>query len=112
LVSGNVVFEGDGEARAPRLHLRSAVTLSDLRRQKTTEMHLKLDADRVGEKQLAELKEILLQHVGDCRTYVELAIPRRSRTKLVLSERYSVTPTDELLLKLERLFGERVATLR
>jgi DNA polymerase-3 subunit alpha len=112
LVTATVVFEGESESRVPRLHMRSAMTLMDLRRQKTSEIHLHLSADRVAEKQLQTLKEVLLQHVGDCRTYVHLAIPKRSRTRLVLSERYSVTPSDELLLKLERLFGERVAVLR
>jgi hypothetical protein len=38
--------------------------------------------------------------------------PILSQTRLVLSERYSVSPTDELLVKIERLFGERVAVLR
>jgi DNA polymerase-3 subunit alpha len=112
LVTANVVFEGEDENRVPRLRLRAATTLSDLRRQKTTEMHLHLSVDRVAEKQIQTLKEVLLQHVGDCRTYVHLAIPKRSRTRLALSERYSVNPSDELLVKLERLFGERVAVLR
>jgi hypothetical protein len=31
---------------------------------------------------------------------------------MVLSERFSVTPTDELLVKLEQLFGDKVAVLR
>jgi DNA polymerase-3 subunit alpha len=112
LVSGNVVFEGEGESRAPRLHLKTAVTLLELRQQKTTEMHLHLHADRVGDRELQALKDILLQHVGECRTYVHLSIPNRSQTRLVLSERFSVSPTDELLVKIERLFGERVAVLR
>jgi DNA polymerase-3 subunit alpha len=112
LVTGTVVFEGEEESKVARLHLKSAVTLSELRRQKTTEMHLHLDAERVAEPQLQRLKEVLLQHVGECRTFVHLSIPRRSRTKLVLSERFSVNPSDDLLLKLEQLFGERVAVLR
>jgi DNA polymerase-3 subunit alpha len=112
LVSATVRCEGDGENRVPRLYMKSAATLPALRTQKTTQMHLHLHADRLGEEQVQRLKEILLQHVGDCRTYVHLSIPRRSQTRLVLSERYSVSPTDELLLKLESLFGERVAVLR
>jgi DNA polymerase-3 subunit alpha len=112
LVSATVKFEGDGESRVPRLQMKSAVTLPALRTQKTTQMHLHLHADRLGGEQVQRLKEILLQHVGDCRTYVHLSIPHRSSTRLVLSERYSVSPTDDLLLKLESLFGERVAVLR
>jgi DNA polymerase-3 subunit alpha len=112
LLTGTIALEGEGESVVPRLRLKSAVTLPALRRQKTREMHLMLDADRVGEAQLQQLKSILLQHVGECRTHVTLSIPRRSRTRLVLSERFSVNPSDELLVKLERLFGERVAVLR
>jgi len=112
LVTGTVRMEGEGESRVPRLQLKSVVTLPTLRRQKTREIHLHLDADRVRNEQLEQLRQVLLQHVGECRTHVELDLPRRSRTTLVLSERFSVTPSDELLLKLERLFGERVAVLR
>jgi len=112
LIQGALRFEGEGEGRVPRLQLKSAVTLPALRRQKTREMHLHLDADRVKEEQLEQLRQILLRHVGECRTYIHLSIPKRSQTRMVLSERFSVTPTDELLVQIERLFGERVAVLR
>jgi DNA polymerase-3 subunit alpha len=112
LVTGTVRLEGEGESRVPRLHLRSAVTLPALRRQKTREMHLHLNADMLRPEQVERLKDLLLKHVGECRTCVHLSIPRRSKTRIVLSERFSVTPTDELLVQLERLFGERVAVLR
>jgi len=112
LVTGAVRMEGEGESRVPRLQLKNVVTLAALRRQKTREMHLHLDADRVAREQLERLREILLEHVGECRTHVNLSIPKRSQTRLVLSERFSVNPSDELLVKLERLFGERVAVLR
>ncbi len=111
LLRATVVFEGEGENRAPRLQMKSALTLPTLRTQKTKEMHLRLKADALGPQQLEELKKILLQHVGDCRTHVHLLIPDRSETRLTLSERYSVAPTDELLVKIERLFGNRVAML-
>ena len=112
LVTARLVFDGDGENRVPRLQLKSAMTLDEVRRQKTSEMHLRLIADATSEEQLDQLKGVLLQHVGDCRTYVHLCLPNRSTTRLVLSERYSVAPSDELMLKLERLFGEKVAQLK
>jgi DNA polymerase III subunit alpha len=112
LVTGNLRFEGEGENRVPRMQLRKVVTLPALRRQKTKEMHLHFDADRVQVEQLGQLREVLLQHVGECRTLVTLTLPKRSKTTLVLSERFSVTPNDELLVALERLFGDQVARLR
>lgn len=112
LVSARLKLEGEGEAVAPRLQLVSSITLAQLRAQKTKEVHLHLVADTVERTQLATLKDVLRRHVGDCRTYVHLALPKRSRTVLELAERYDVAPSDELLLELERLFGGRVATLR
>lgn len=112
LVNAAVAFEGEGENQMPRLHLKTINTLSALRRQKTSEMHLHFQVDRLQEEQVQKLKDILLQHVGDCRTYVHIAIPQHSQTRLVLSERFSVAPTDDLLLKLERLFGDRVVAFR
>jgi DNA polymerase-3 subunit alpha len=112
LISGRVVFEGEGEHLVPRLQMKSAATIAALRQQKTSEMQVHLSADRVGEDQLESLKQILLQHVGECRTRVILDIPKQSQTQLTLSERYSVSPTDDLLLKIEQLFGSPVATLK
>ena len=112
LVTGRLKFEGEGDAAVPEMMMDEAVTLATLRLQKTTQMLLRLNSTRVGPEQIPLLKQALLQHVGECRTYLELIQPHHTTTQLVLSERYSVNPTDELLLKLERLFGERVAVLK
>ncbi|MCA9667077.1 MAG: DNA polymerase III subunit alpha [Myxococcales bacterium] len=110
-VTARVVFEGEGEGRVPRLQLKEAQTLEDLRKKKTDRMTLRLDADIAQPEQLAELRSILLAHVGDTPTRVTVTIPNRSEVRLVLSERFSVEPTDDLLLKVERLFGERAVSL-
>jgi DNA polymerase-3 subunit alpha len=112
LVVARLKYEGEGEDLVPRLQLQSAATLEQSRSQKTKEVHLHLAADTVEQQQIGALKELLRQHVGDCKTYIHLALPKRSTTTLELSERYAVDPTDNLLLALERLFGEPVATLR
>lgn len=112
LVTAMAEMEGEGENRTPKLHMRQAATLAELRQQKTTAMHLRLNAEKVQPEQLKQLKETLLRHIGDTRTYVDLTIPHRSRTRLALSERFSVNPSDELLLELERLFGDGAAVLR
>jgi len=45
-------------------------------------------------------------------TWLHLKIPMRSETVLALGDAFSVKPSDELLTRIERLFGERVAVLR
>lgn len=111
LISARLKLEGEEENVVPRLQMNSTVTLADLRSQKTSELHLHLTADGVQVDQIDRLKQLLRGHVGDCKTFVHLALPSRSTTLLELPERYTVSPTDDLLLELERLFGDRVATL-
>jgi len=112
LVTATLEADGQGEDRKQKLQLKEVITLSELRKQKTTEVRLLLDAEKVSQETLARLKEVLLQHVGDCRTVVEVQIPKVSRVRLRLSERFSVTPGEALLVKLERLFGESQVELR
>jgi hypothetical protein len=42
---------------------------------------------------------------------VRLKIGKRSETVIALPDAWSVSPNEELLTRLERLFGDRVATL-
>ncbi len=105
-------MEGEGENPVPKIVMDRAVTLANLRIKETSEMCLRLDGSKVKPEQIAELKEALLQHVGECRTHLEIILPKHSRTHLVLSERFSVNPCDELLVKLERMFGERATVLK
>ena len=112
LVTGRLVVEGgDRDSRQPRIHMKTALTLADLREQKTSTICIRLEHQTEAAK-LDQLRRILLQHVGDCRTQVRILAAKRWTTQLTLSERYSVTPTDELLLKVERLLGEHSVVLK
>ena len=112
LCSGKVVDEGEGEQHAFRLLLDNAVPLAELRREKTSRIEIKLDAGCVTAEQIRSMRQILSNARGTCDAIVRLNIPGRSETVIPLGENYKIAPTDELLLSLERLFGERVTTLR
>ena len=60
---------------------------------------------------LSNLHKLLRQFPGPCRTRLHLEIPQRSETVLELGEEFKVAASDELLAKLEQVFGERVAVL-
>jgi DNA polymerase-3 subunit alpha len=112
VINARLKFEGDGENRVPRMQMSSASTFQQLRSQKSEEMILRLVADQVQPEQLVAFKDVLKRYRGDCRIMIEMEIPKRSTTVLELAERYWVDPTDELLLDIERVFGERVASFR
>jgi DNA polymerase III subunit alpha len=112
LCTGRVVDEGEGDQHDYRFHLSDATPLARVREQKTTRMHIMLNADLVKGPQIEELKGILLSHKGPCSTYLHVKIPLRSETVIPLGDQYAVAPTDDLLLRIERLFGDRVAIFR
>ena len=111
LCTGKVVDEGEGEQHAWRMLLEDATPLADLRKSKTSRVEIHLDADAVTPQQIELLRGILEQSRGPCRTVLRLKIPQRSETIIPLADIYNVAPTDDLLLRLERLFGTRVASL-
>ena len=112
LCTGQVKNEGSADSPEWKMLLESAAPLSELRQQKTTRVDIKLNADHLTHDQIAELKTILANATrGHCTAVIRLEIPRRSETIVPLPEAWAVAPTDDLMSRLERLFGARVATL-
>jgi DNA polymerase-3 subunit alpha len=113
LVSGTVDAPfGEGEAVRERLRFLSARPLASVRSERSSLMDIRLNADRVTEDGLRSLERLLRQFPGPCRTQLHLEIPKRSEAILALPEEYKVVASDELLARIEMLFGEKVAVLR
>ncbi|HEY5937110.1 MAG TPA: OB-fold nucleic acid binding domain-containing protein, partial [Kofleriaceae bacterium] len=112
LCSGQVKNEGNAEAPEWKMLLESAAPLSEMRTQKTTRVDIHLDADLLTHDQIAELKTILANAArGNCQPFLRLKIAQRSETVVALPDAWAVAPTEDLMTRLERLFGDRVATL-
>lgn len=92
--------------------LEAAGPLSEMRQQKTSRVDIHLNADSLTSDQIDELKTILANATrGACQPVLRLKISQRSETVIALPDAWAVAPTDDLLTRLERLFGDRVATL-
>jgi DNA polymerase-3 subunit alpha len=112
LCTGAVKNEGSAEASEWKMLLESAAPLSELRQQKTSRVDIHLNADQLTHDQIDELKTILANAArGNCQAVLRLKIPRRSETVVTLPDAWAVSPTEDLLTRLERLFGDRVTTL-
>jgi DNA polymerase-3 subunit alpha len=112
LCKGAVKNEGTSEAPEWKMLLEAADPLSDLRQQKTSRVDIHLNADVITGDQIDELKTILANATrGACQAVLRLEIARRSVAVIQLPEAWAVSPTEDLLIRLERLFGDRVATL-
>ncbi|MFN0250623.1 MAG: DNA polymerase III subunit alpha [Kofleriaceae bacterium] len=112
LCAGQIKNEGNAEAPEWKMLLEKADPLSAMREAKSTRVTIDLNADHITLDMVDELKTILANATrGNCTAIVRLKIPLRSETMITLPEAWSVAPTEELLTRLERLFGDRVATL-
>jgi DNA polymerase-3 subunit alpha len=112
LCTGAVKNEGNAESPEWKMLLESAAPLSELRQQKTSRVDIHLNADQLTHDQIDELKTILANAArGNCQAVLRLKIPQRSETVVNLPDAWAVSPTEDLLTRIERLFGDRVATL-
>jgi DNA polymerase-3 subunit alpha len=112
LVIGWVRHEGDEEPRTTKLRMKAVELLTGARLAQTREVHLTLPVAEVDRDRLQCLRELLEKSAGTVPVFLHLVIPDHSETVMALPEGLRVSPTDELLLGAERLFGERVAVLR
>jgi len=113
LVTGTVDAPfGEGESVRERLRFLDAKLLSRIRSEKSSLLDIRLNADVVKGEQLQSLEKLLRAHAGPCRTTLRMEIPKRSEAILDLGDDYKVAATDDLLARIEQIFGERVAVLR
>jgi DNA polymerase-3 subunit alpha len=113
LVTGTVdVPWGDSENPRERLRFVDAKLLTSIRAERSTMLDVRLNADLMNGDQLVALQKLLVQFPGTCRTRLRLEIPQRSETVFDLGDDFKVEASDELLAKLEQVFGDRVAVLR
>jgi DNA polymerase-3 subunit alpha len=117
LISGKVSFpmtdEGEEESapREPTLLLDEAVPLADAIRAETKQIFLHVSERRAGPDHLGRLARVLSESPGACP--VQLFIRFEDGNEAVLAlPKYRVEPSDGMLARLEKLFGEKVAELR
>jgi DNA polymerase-3 subunit alpha len=111
LCMGEVRNEGTAEQADWKMMMNEAQVMAELRQARTTRVEIHLNADAITDDQVTALRGILEGARGSVPAVLRLTIARRSETVIPLGDRYQVAPSDELLARLERLFGERVATL-
>ena len=113
LVTGTVDTPfGEGETARERLRFLDAKPLARVRAEKSSLLDIKLNADLVSEDQLRALEKVLRTHTGGCRAVLRMEIPMRSESILALGDDYKIAASDDLLARIEQIFGDRVAVLR
>jgi DNA polymerase-3 subunit alpha len=120
LVSGKVSFpredenadEGETPPREPTLLLDEAVPLADAIRAETRHVTIRVSEQRDKREHIDRLREVLRQSPGACSVQLVVQLKDGSEAVLSLGKDFRVEPSDSMLARLEKLFGEKVAELR
>jgi len=106
LVQGTV----DSEEEKPKIKAQKLELFEDYRKKVSKGIQISCSAIGVGDQDLEKLKEILKGYPGRSRVQLKLTIPARSETVISLSEDYQVDPSDEMIGKVEAVFGPGAVT--
>ena len=118
LISAKVSFpqtddeEGDSAPREPTLLLDEVVPLADAIRAETRHVAIRVNEQRAGREHIDKLRDVLRQSPGACTVQLVVQLRDGSEAVLALGKEYRVEPSDGMLARLEKLFGEKVAELR
>jgi DNA polymerase-3 subunit alpha len=105
-LKGHVVQEEKG----PKLVAQEITPLETTLPRLTERVDLRLQTATVTREQLLKLKEILRQHAGPVPAFLHFLQPREDTT-LALPQELALTPSPELMAKVNRLFGYPALTL-
>jgi hypothetical protein len=95
-----------------RLYFVAVRPLGEVRAERSRALDIRVNLDLLTDEALDRLKGLIESHPGPCRTFLRLEIPARSETVVELGDGFKVAASDDLLARVDHLFGGRVATLR
>jgi len=96
-----------GEEDNRRISLSQAMPLAEAFEKQAKRVIVRIFLPGLEEATLSELKAILDAHEGKCPVYFELETPRSYRLTAQSAEVQKVTPSEDLIKKVEALLGEK-----
>jgi DNA polymerase-3 subunit alpha len=111
LVRGVVLVEGDEDNPAVKVRADEVQLLSEVRRQKTSKLAVRVGVEDASPQRLAALRGLLERHPGPCDVYLCLRGPGGSAI-LQLPDSLRATAAEELVAALQETFGPGAVELR
>ena len=111
LVTGSVQLEGDEDNRVLKVRASKAVRLSDVRRDRTQRVALRINAEVVPAGALGRLRDVCRAHPGQCSLTALVEVPGNGTAVISAPETVRVDPGDEFIAAAERLLGRGCVVL-
>jgi DNA polymerase-3 subunit alpha len=111
LFKGNIQFEGDDDSRSLKIRASEVLCLSDVRRDRTTNVALTIGADFVVPEAITQIRQICSDFPGACRVSIYVRLAGAGTAMVTCSEALSVEPNDELITAMERVLGSNSVIL-
>jgi DNA polymerase-3 subunit alpha len=90
----------------PKIFPQEIMPLSDAPRRFTKQVHLRLHAAHLSPEQLQTVFELVAAHPGKCPLFLSLTRPSGEIVFIETHEKFFVTPSRELQLAADEMFGE------
>ena len=109
---GPFVVQGviDSNGDKPKIKASDVELLEEYRQRVTKEILINLSTIGLSEDDLEKLKNVLVQHKGDCAVRLKLTIPTKAESVIALSDEFKVGSSDEMVNDVERIFGSGTVT--
>jgi DNA polymerase-3 subunit alpha len=88
------------------------VPLESVATEEVKQIHIQVPSDVTTKEDLLALRDVLQQHQGNCRAILHLMRPDYSETVIALPQDLNVAPSRAMLVAIERLFGNGMASFR
>ena len=103
LITGRISREDESDT--PKIVAGRIVALSREAASLSADAHISLSLGEMSAEQLRDLKQAILDHPGQCRTFLHLLAPGQRETVLSLGDAFKVNPTPRFANELKSIFG-------
>jgi DNA polymerase III subunit alpha len=110
--NGEIEEVADEDALERKLVLNTVTPLGEALKARTKAVWLRLNPSLATENRLRALRSALADHPGPCPVAATLHLPEGSEVVVHLPGELRVDPSEALVSRVERIFGEKVAELR
>ncbi len=83
----------------------------DVRQREASRVDIRLNTPGLSDDHLLQIRDLLMQHQGNCGVYLHIVIPRHSEAVISAGGGIRVNPTESMIMAIERIAGNRSVTV-